>query len=77
MACEAMFRGSDCDRLCDADGFVRDAARDQPVAAPAEEGSMSGVTKTRRGLEKTLFNITVGLSVSFFVIAIINVLLNR
>jgi preprotein translocase subunit SecG len=41
------------------------------------EGGMSGVTKTRRGLEKTLFNITVGLSIAFFAIAIINVLIQR
>lgn len=30
-----------------------------------------GVTKTRRGLEKTLFQFTVGLSIVFIVVAII------
>jgi preprotein translocase subunit SecG len=37
--------------------------------------SMPGQYKTRRGLEKTLFQVTVGLSVAFFVVAIINVFL--
>ncbi len=37
-------------------------------------GDAPSITKTRRGLEKTLFNITVGLSVSFLAIAIITVL---
>jgi preprotein translocase subunit SecG len=31
------------------------------------------ITKTRRGLEKTLFQITVGLSIAFITIAIITV----
>lgn len=33
-----------------------------------------GIAKTRRGLEKTMFQITVGLSVTFLVTAIISVL---
>jgi preprotein translocase subunit SecG len=37
-------------------------------------GSDSGIYTTRRGLEKTLFNITIGLAVIFFVVAIINVI---
>jgi len=35
-------------------------------------GGDSGVVKTRRGVEKTLFNITIGLAVAFFIIALIN-----
>jgi preprotein translocase subunit SecG len=31
------------------------------------------ITKTRRGLEKTLFQLTVGLSIAFLAIAIITV----
>ena len=37
-------------------------------------GTESAVYKTRRGVERTLFNITVGLSIVFFVITIINVI---
>jgi preprotein translocase subunit SecG len=37
-------------------------------------GSDSGIYSTRRGVEKTLFNVTIGLSVAFFVVAIINVI---
>ncbi len=37
-------------------------------------GSESGIYKTRRGVEKTLFNATIGLSLVFFVMAIINVI---
>jgi preprotein translocase subunit SecG len=32
-----------------------------------------GIARTRRGLEKTLFQITVGLSVVFLIIAILSV----
>ena len=34
-----------------------------------------GVYKTRRGVERTLFQVTVGLSVVFLVFSVINVLL--
>lgn len=34
-----------------------------------------GITKTRRGLEKTLFQITVGLSLAFLLNAIIQLLI--
>jgi preprotein translocase subunit SecG len=34
-----------------------------------------GQYKTRRGLEKTLFQVTIGISVAFFVIAVFNVFL--
>ncbi len=37
--------------------------------------AIGGQYKTRRGLEKTLFQITVGLSVLFFLLVIINVFL--
>ncbi len=37
-------------------------------------GSETAVYKTRRGVERTLFNVTVGLSIAFFVITIINVI---
>jgi len=37
-------------------------------------GSEGGaITKTRRGLEKTLFQLTIGLAVTFLTIAIITV----
>ena len=35
-------------------------------------GSDSAVYRTRRGVERTLFNITIGLSIAFFVITILN-----
>lgn len=34
-------------------------------------GSDSAVYKTRRGVERTLFNATVGMSIAFFLLAII------
>lgn len=37
-------------------------------------GSDVGVYKTRRGVEKTLFNLTIVLAVIFFVVAILNVI---
>lgn len=37
--------------------------------------SAPGQYKTRRGLEKTLFQATIGLAIAFFVIAAINVFL--
>ena len=37
-------------------------------------GSETAVYKTRRGVERTIFNITVGLSIAFFVITILNVI---
>ena len=37
-------------------------------------GGDTTVYRTRRGVEKTLFNVTVGLAVAFFVISIISVL---
>lgn len=37
-------------------------------------GTESSVYKTRRGVERTLFNITVGLSIAFFIITILNVI---
>ncbi|MFZ5916991.1 MAG: preprotein translocase subunit SecG [Chloroflexota bacterium] len=37
-------------------------------------GGDSGVYKTRRGVERTLFQVTVGLSVVFVVFSVINVL---
>jgi preprotein translocase subunit SecG len=36
-----------------------------------------GITKTRRGLEKTLFRITVGLAVAFLGNAIIQLLIQK
>jgi preprotein translocase subunit SecG len=35
-------------------------------------GEMS-VYKTRRGVERTIFNITVGLSIAFFIVTLVNV----
>jgi preprotein translocase subunit SecG len=37
-------------------------------------GEGKGVYRTRRGVEKTLFNVTIGLAVTFFVVSIISVL---
>ena len=37
-------------------------------------GTETAVYKTRRGVERTIFNITVGLAVGFFVITILNVI---
>jgi preprotein translocase subunit SecG len=37
-------------------------------------GMESAVYKTRRGVERTIFNITIGLSIAFFVITVINVI---
>ena len=37
-------------------------------------GSDSAVYKTRRGIEKTIFNVTIGLSALFFIMAIVNVM---
>lgn len=40
-------------------------------------GDTGGVFRARRGVEKTLFNLTIVLSVIFFIIAIINVITSR
>jgi preprotein translocase subunit SecG len=37
-------------------------------------GSDTGVYTTRRGLERTMFNVTIVLAVAFFLIAILNVI---
>jgi len=37
-------------------------------------GAETAIYKTRRGVERTLFNITIGLSIAFFVITILNVI---
>jgi preprotein translocase subunit SecG len=37
-------------------------------------GEGGGVYRTRRGVERTLFNVTVGLAVAFFIVSIISVL---
>lgn len=39
--------------------------------------SGGGIARTRRGLEKTLFQITIGLSVGFIALAILAVALSR
>jgi preprotein translocase subunit SecG len=44
-------------------------------------GSMFGgmdtsVYRTRRGVERILFNVTIGLSIAFFVITILNVMVS-
>ena len=36
-------------------------------------GGDTSVYRTRRGVERTIFNMTVGLSIAFFTITIINV----
>jgi preprotein translocase subunit SecG len=37
-------------------------------------GGDSGVYTTRRGVEKTLFNLTIVLAVTFFIVSLINVI---
>jgi len=37
-------------------------------------GEGGGAYRTRRGVEKTLFNVTIGLAVAFFAISIVSVL---
>jgi preprotein translocase subunit SecG len=37
-------------------------------------GTETAVYKTRRGVERTIFNITIGLSIAFFVITVLNVI---
>ena len=37
-------------------------------------GTETAIYKTRRGVERTLFNITIGLSIAFFIITILNVI---
>ena len=37
-------------------------------------GGRSSLHRSRRGLEKTLFQITIGLSVAFFIMALITVI---
>ncbi len=39
-------------------------------------GEAGGVFRARRGVEKTLFNITIVLSVLFFAMALINVMVS-
>lgn len=37
-------------------------------------GASSAVYQNRRGLERTIFNITIGLAVAFFLITLMNVI---
>lgn len=37
-------------------------------------GGEGGVYHTRRGVERTLFNVTVGLAVAFFLVSLVSVL---
>ena len=37
-------------------------------------GTETAVYRTRRGVERTVFNITIGLSIAFFAITILNVI---
>jgi preprotein translocase subunit SecG len=40
-------------------------------------GDVTGTYKTRRGLEKTLFQLTIGIAVVFFTLVVVNVYLLR
>ncbi len=40
-------------------------------------GESGGITRTRRGLEKTLFQVTIGLAIAFMTVAIFSVSLSR
>ena len=37
-------------------------------------GTETAVYKTRRGVERTIFNITIGISIAFFIITVLNVI---
>ena len=39
-------------------------------------GDSSGVYKTRRGVERTLFQVTIGLGIIFLLFSVLNVLLS-
>jgi preprotein translocase subunit SecG len=39
-------------------------------------GDTGGVFRARRGVERTLFFITIGLSAAFFLVAILNIILS-
>ena len=39
-------------------------------------GDTGGVFRARRGVERTLFFITIGLAVAFFIVALANVILS-
>lgn len=39
-------------------------------------GDSGGVYKTRRGVERTLFQVTIGLGVAFLLFSVLNVLLS-
>ena len=38
-------------------------------------GTETAIHRTRRGVERTIFNVTIGLSVAFFIITILNVII--
>jgi len=40
-------------------------------------GSDSGIYRTRRGVEKTLFQATIVLSIVFFIFALVTVIISR
>jgi preprotein translocase subunit SecG len=40
-------------------------------------GEGGGITRTRRGLEKTLFQITIGLAFAFLLVAILSVVYSQ
>jgi len=39
-------------------------------------GTESAVYRTRRGLERTLFSVSIGLSLVFFIITLVNVIVS-
>ncbi len=38
-------------------------------------GGEGGIYKSRRGVERTLFNVTIGLTVIFFIVSVVTVFL--
>ncbi|HUV90095.1 MAG TPA: preprotein translocase subunit SecG [Anaerolineae bacterium] len=38
-------------------------------------GTETAIHRTRRGVERTIFNVTIGLSVAFFIITLLNVII--
>jgi len=38
-------------------------------------GTETAIHRTRRGVERTIFHVTIGLSVAFFIITLLNVII--
>ena len=56
---------------------IRDRLQAKGSGLSGVFGGDGGVYKTRRGIERTLFNVTIGVSIAFFTVSVISVLVNR